>query len=138
MRAARAPRPRVPLPLESETQKALVKLLDWALSPGWRYTANASGAWLSFDPGTAARIGRWLREQGVKPGWPDIILIGPSGHFYGLELKRGDRGVMSDKQLEFQQHAGAHGWPYAVARSYDEAEAILRSWGALRPKRAVA
>ena len=138
MGTARAPRPRVRLPLESETQEAIVKLLEWSLAPGWRFTANAAGAWLSFDPEQAARIGKWLRDQGVKPGWPDIQLISPTGQFYSLELKRGKRGVMSDAQLAFQEHCHRYDWPHAVARSFDEAEEILRFWGALRPKRAVA
>jgi hypothetical protein len=138
MRAARSPRLRAPLPVESEMQKAVAKLLDWSLAPGWRCTANAAGAWLSFDPEQAARIGRWLREQGVKPGWPDIQLVSPTGQFHGLELKRGKRGVMSDAQLAFQDHCRTFDWPYEVARSFDEAEAILRSWGALRAGRAAA
>ena len=129
---------RAPIPLEHETQAALVKLLDWSIEPGWRYTANAAGAWLSFDKRTAARIGRWLREQGVRPGWPDIQLVSPAGAFYGLELKRGRDGVMSVAQLAFEEHCRLHGWPYQVARSFEEGEQILRIWGAIRPRRAEA
>lgn len=128
-----APRPeRAPIPLESDIQKTVVELLDWALEPGWRFTANAAGAWLSFDPDMAARIGRWLREQGVKPGWTDVQLVSPAGIFHALELKRGAKGRMSEAQLDFQKHCQAMGWPHAVARSFDEAHAILRGWGAIR------
>ena len=128
-RTRRAPRL---VPLERDIQAAVAKLLDWSIAPGWRYSANATGAWLSFDPATAARIGRWLREQGVKPGWPDIQLVSPLGQFHGIELKRGKTGVLTDEQIAFQDHCLTFGWPYEVARSFGEAEAILRSWGALR------
>lgn len=129
-RPAREPKPA--LPRESATQKAVVELLEWALAPGWRFTANAAGAWLSFDKDTAERIGRWLREQGVKPGWPDVQLVCPAGRFHSLELKRGAKGRLSEAQLEFERHCKAMGWPHAVARSFDEARAILSSWGAIR------
>lgn len=131
---ARKPRARKfqLVPFERDIQAAVAKLLEWAIAPGWRFTANSTGAWYSFDKETAARIGRWLREQGVKPGWPDLLLVSPLGQFHGLELKRGKLGVLSDEQLAFQDHCLTFGWTYEVATSFSEAEAILRGWGALR------
>lgn len=121
-----------PPPRESAIQKAVADLLGWAIAPGWIWTASAAGAWLSFEPDTAARIGRWLREQGVRSGWPDIELVSPAGVWHGLELKRGAQGRMRDAQLALQADCERHGRHYAVARTYEQAEAILRAWGAVR------
>jgi hypothetical protein len=127
--------PKLPPPREGETQKAIADLLGWAIADGWIWTASAAGAWLSFEPETAVRIGRWLREQGVRPGWPDLELVSPDGVWHGLELKRGEQGRMSDAQLELKADCERHGRHYAVARTYEQAEATLRSWGALRSSR---
>jgi hypothetical protein len=99
--------------------------LDRWISPGWRFTHFPSGE--LRDKITAAR----LRRMGVKPGWPDFILLSPVGHAHFLELKR--RGeTLSDSQDEFAGWCAAHGYPFTVADDFSAALTILQDWGAVR------
>jgi hypothetical protein len=51
-----------------------------------------SGGLLSKLLRDAATAGK-LKAMGLQPGWPDILLVNPSGRLHALELKRGDRVV---------------------------------------------
>lgn len=117
---------RLPDPLEHVLQIQVVSLLHWSAAPGWIAFHPANGE--LRDKRTAAK----LRAMGVKPGVPDLVLVSPDGRFHALELKRG-KAPLRPEQRDFHAHAADHGWPVAVANSFDRAEAVLREWGALRP-----
>ena len=69
--------------------------------------------------------------MGLQPGWPDILLVDPTGRLHALELKR--RGEeLTEQQAAFQAWCLAHGVPHAVADDLRTATEILASWGALR------
>jgi hypothetical protein len=69
--------------------------------------------------------------MGLKTWLPDIALIGPTGIFHALELKRLGE-VLSDAQADFQTWCIRHNVPHSVAFTFDEALAVLDAWGALR------
>jgi hypothetical protein len=77
-------------------------------------------------PATAAR----LKRMGTTSGWPDFILLGPSGLAHFLEIKRRS-GRLSEEQQAFSAWCVAHGIPFAIVRSFDEALRVLRAWGAI-------
>ena len=73
-----------------------------------------------------------LKRMGSKPGWPDFLLLDPSGRPFFLELKR-EGGRLSPAQKDFAKwRAYAPRVVYDVAYSYQEARRILIAWGALR------
>ena len=115
------------LPLERATHIALADLLAWRLRPGWLSQHIPSGE--KRDKATGAL----LLRMGHRPGWADFVLVDPKGRHFYLELKRGS-APQNPHQIEFGHAMLARGVPYALARSYDEAEAILDGWGALRAR----
>lgn len=125
----------LPLPLEYQTQIAIADALRAGCMPGWRWSHFPAGsAMSSFRNAKGKRVapaGVKLQRMGLQPGWPDLLLISPSGVHHWLELKRG-KAPMSEDQEAFRDHALAIGVPWALARSFDEAVAQLVAWGALR------
>jgi predicted type IV restriction endonuclease len=67
----------------------------------------------------------------VIAGWPDFILLAPTGIAHFLELKRG-RAPLTGEQQEFADWCAAHGVPFAIARNFDEALRCLKTWGAVK------
>jgi hypothetical protein len=116
---------RPPLAIERKTHIAVADLLRVGLKQGWLSTHIPLGE--HRDPVTGAL----LKRMGTKPGWADFVLIDPEGRHYYLELKRGNN-PLSDAQVKFRDDCHQRSVPWAVARSYEEAEAILKGWGAVR------
>lgn len=78
-----------------------------------------------------ARVALQLKDEGVTPGAPDIIVALPEGRTGWLEMKN-KTGRLSDVQIgvsSILKHLG-HYW--GMARTVDEALAHLRGWGALK------
>jgi VRR-NUC domain len=119
-------RPRKPPPAPGFSLHVMIAdVLDRWVSFGWRFTHFPSGE--LRDKITAAR----LKRMGLKPGWPDFVLLSPASLAHFLELKR--RGEhLSDRQDEFAGWCAAHGYPFAVADNFDAALAILKGWSAVR------
>lgn len=124
-RAGIAARQRAPLPKEVQTHVAIADALRVGAVAGW--------AWTHFPAGEARDdvVGAKLKRMGLKPGWPDFLLIHPSGVLFCLELKRG-RALLRPEQMDFMMMCRARGIPHAVVRSFDEAVRQLSEWGALR------
>jgi hypothetical protein len=93
--------------------------------PHWRFTHIASGEYRT--PVTAAK----LKRMGVVAGFPDFLLLAPTGIAHFLELKRG-RAPLTEEQQDFADWCAAHGVPFAIARNFDEALRCLKAWGAVR------
>jgi hypothetical protein len=94
--------------------------------PEWQWTHIPNG-------GLRNKITAYqLKRAGVKPGWPDMLLLDPFGRPHFLELKR-RTGRMSEAQEAFASWCNARPLvQHAVAHSYQEARRILIEWGALR------
>lgn|SRR5262245_40867184 len=112
----------------------LVSMLRWCIRPDvlWRHVPNGE----QRDPRTAAK----LKAMGVLPGSADLEF-----HWYEmdalqrkrrrvlhLELKVGNRPV-SEAQVEFALAVKLLGDEYRIARSIDDAIAIVGGLGLIRP-----
>ena len=123
-------RPRkaaVSAPKEIALHMAIADTLRRFIRPDWRWSHYPAGE--LRNPRTAAK----LKAMGTMPGWPDLLVLSPPGRLHGLELKRQGEDL-SEAQEAFQTWAIAHGVPYSVAWSIEEALAVLGAWDCLRIK----
>lgn len=121
---------------ELELHETLAKVLDVVLLPPAVWATYPAGA-TQLSPQQHARYSR----VGLKRGWPDIIVI--HGRVFGLELKRYGAGLSRTRigrtrrgspriyegQADVFRRLEAAGMTIGVARSVDEALALLRGWG---------
>ena len=114
-----------PLATEFRTHCAIAGSLRMGAHPGWLWTHFPAGE--KRDPAAGAR----LKRMGLKPGWADFLLVDPNGRHHWLELKRG-RAPLTEAQHAFAVAMLERGVPYKAARSFEEAIAQLREWGAIR------
>lgn len=108
---------------EHDLQVLVAAFLEVALADG--------PLWSSIDAGQGLMSGRSAgrrKARGVKPGWPDILVVdgvpGAVRLLLGIELKAG-RGVPSAEQVAVRAAFLARGGVYEVARSLLEVDAIL-------------
>lgn len=78
---------------------------------------------------TGIGFGILLKMMGKIPGVSDLV-FGWGGGMRCLEVK-GPKGVLSPPQKMFKKWCEEFEIPYRVARSWKEAEAILKEWGIL-------
>jgi hypothetical protein len=114
-------------PKEIELHMAVADLLRRFAQSDWRWSHFPSGEHRDI------RTAQKLKAMGVQRGWPDFVLLNPSGLLHALELKR-KGGALSEDQEDFAAWCAEHSIPHAIAHSVDEALAALSSWGALRLK----
>jgi hypothetical protein len=110
---------------ERTLQVALVEHLTWRASPD---------VWFSHFPGGGRRNvidGANLKRMGVRPGTPDLLFV-VGGRLYGLELKNGSKGRLSDTQVETHAAMRRAGAVIGTAGTVDEALDLLAEWGLLR------
>jgi len=55
------------------------------------------------------------RKSHTRPGFPDIVIIGPFGRFYGVEVKSG-RDTQSEAQMQCEAEIRASGGVYIICR----------------------
>lgn len=115
-------------PKEHQIQTGVVQLLAFTAKPGvfWFHPAN--------EGRRAPRSGAFLKRMGMLPGVSDLVIVLPGGKVCFLELKA-PGGEIGLHQITFAERCEATGAPYAIARSTEEAHAILTKWGALRVAR---
>jgi hypothetical protein len=126
-RTSRARKAPTGLPKETTLHMAVAALLRDHARSEWR--------WTHFPAGEArdVRMGARLKAMGLQRGWPDFILVPPSGLLHALELKRlGEQ--LTEEQEQLQRWFIVNGLPHSVAYSVDEAFAVLDCWDALRIK----
>jgi VRR-NUC domain len=116
---------RPPPAPELSTHVMVADILRQCADPNWRFTHIASGEYRT--PATAAK----LQRMGVVAGWPDFVLLAPTGIAHFLELKAA-RASLTEEQQQFAAWCSAHGVPFAIARNFDEALRCLKAWGAVR------
>lgn len=95
-----------------------------------RRFARKDWVWTHFPAGEkrSEETGARLKRMGLQPGWPDFILIDVRGRLHLLELKS-EKGLVQTAQQWFQACMQARGVEYAMARSFEDAIAILARWG---------
>ena len=72
-----------------------------------------------------ARHGAEMKRHGVKPGIPDIIIVGQP--MIAIELKRTNGGRLSPHQKKWQAILEDNGWLFFVAHGSDAAIEWLES-----------
>jgi hypothetical protein len=106
-------------------QRDVKRFLTYCLPlPGPDYvewTSSQAGAHL----GAKQRIK--AKASGLRPGWPDLQFLLPTGRTHYIEIKA-PGGSLSAEQRAFRDLARPHGL-WALCRSVDEVEATLRGWG---------
>jgi hypothetical protein len=96
---------------------------------------SLAGAYLFMVPNdaagkvTMAKAGR-MKSMGLRAGISDLVLIGPSGTAYFMEVKTAT-GKLSEAQRKFMDLCTKRGWHYAVVRSVEESLDVCRKWGIL-------
>jgi hypothetical protein len=133
-----------PEPDEDALHASVAAVLNLLLLPPAQWTHFPAGGY-GLSPAASARLWR----LGLKPGWPDILLV-HDGRLFGIELKtrtgrlsksrtvRTRSGSLRQitgqrEMLEGLERAGVR---TAVCRSVDAVLAQLRAWGV--PTRQVA
>ncbi len=83
--------------------------------------------WTTLDAGAGkmrARTASQRRNRGVKPGWPDILIIAPGPNVLGIELKT-KAGRQDANQIAVQEaFYGCKAW-YVLCRSVEEVNKAL-------------
>lgn len=106
---------------ESALQETVAALL--------RFQARRGVIWFSIPnelPASEKRAARFAR-MGMKRGVADIlVVIHGVAHFLELKTKKGRQ---SQDQKAFELECELSGVHYRLARSFDEARAILEEWG---------
>ena len=107
---------------EHRLQQAVSVYLTRALPPDTFWTSVDAGQG-RMDPIAGCR----RRERGIKAGVPDLLLCW-RGRLHGIELKFG-KGTLSDNQVAIANEILAAGGLWAMCRSVEEVEVVLRRWG---------
>ena len=70
-----------------------------------------------------------LKKEGVKAGYPDVLIDIPNKHYAGLriEFKR-PKGKQSEHQKDWQERLTRAGYLYVVCYSVDEAIKVLTDY----------
>lgn len=110
---------------EQQLQMQVARYLGLALRP--------PTLWTAFPAGGGGRVrGALLKAMGLKPGWPDVIVMHGfrtrTTVLLGIELKT-TAGRLSPEQKEVAQGFRAAGAHYRVCRSLDDVEWALMDAG---------
>lgn len=89
---------------------------------------------IAFHPANEGKrskfTGQFLKTMGMLPGVADFAITLPGGKQAYLELKT-PKGRTEPSQLAFEALCKRNGTPYVIARTPEEATAVLYEWGAL-------
>lgn len=121
------------IPTEEQDQIALIQWFDlWAPNGlKGRLAAVPNGGYRCKK--TAGR----LKAAGVRPGFPDLLLLVPRHGFAGLviELKRLTGGVVSDDQRDWLGWLTDQNFACYLCRGFAEAQAVIQQY--IRPATAL-
>lgn len=112
---------------ESDEQRLL---FEWA---AWQSNAHPELRLMFHIPNGGSRNpieGRHLKEQGVKPGVPDIFLPVARHGAHGLfiEMKRSEGGLLSRFQSAMIELLMLNGYRCAVCHGYEEAKRVIEEY----------
>ena len=101
--------------------------LSCAVADYLRSVLPADVSWSHFPAGEHrnAATGARLKRMGLARGWPDYLLLW-NGDCIGIELKA-EKGRASAEQLIVAEGFRRAGFTWALCRTVDEVEAVLRA-----------
>jgi hypothetical protein len=108
-------------PLEAEEQIAVVQYLELK---GHKFTAVPNETGSSME---ARRRAIRLKRQGVRKGFPDLIII-VNDQLIIAEMKRKHGGTVSKEQREWVEALKKAGIPTEVCRGAKEAIEFIKSF----------
>lgn len=73
-------------------------------------------------------VARKLKEEGVKAGVADLVLLFPEGKIIFVEMKT-KKGTQQDSQKDFQKRVEDLGFKYLIWRSVDDAISFISKIG---------
>lgn len=117
------------VPLEDQEQVALARWLDKAVGErGWFHVPN--------EGRRSARTGKRLKDKGLKPGVPDVIIVVPPPRYPGargtaIELKRRNETIAAatENQLKWCMQLKLMGWMVSVRYGAQDAVHWLQFLG---------
>lgn len=113
--------------LERPVQRSILDLID---ALGLEAAAVPNGANLAGKALNRARLMKEMKKDGLRPGFPDLIVMGrKAGQIGMLEVKREIGGRLSKEQKGWRDFFREAGHPWACVSSVDEAHAAIKAWG---------
>lgn len=107
-----------PIPHEEIEQRNFVQYLEWR---GLKFTAIPNSTYTK-----SRRQKQKNREQGLRPGLPDLLIIIPNGKLLFIEMKRTKKGTVSKYQKEWIEELNKLTNIRAeVCKGYDAAKAVV-------------
>ena len=113
---------------ERAVHLAVLGLLRAKLPPVSVATIHHSGNEVDVSSKAVARAIAKSKHLGMRVGWPDLTWLS-EGRLHAFEVKT-PLGRLSPAQEACGAAIEAAGGRWAVVRSVDEAEAVLRAWEA--------
>lgn len=110
---------------ESALQRAVCDYLE---ALGLFPIASANGAHLAGDKLTRARKWNAMRADRMRPGFPDLTVLGTNGRVGFMEVKT-PKGQVQDSQRRMIEQLGVLGHQTAIVRSVDDTREALKIWG---------
>lgn len=86
-----------------------------------RFAAIPNGGSRGHDARSRAIAGRKMKDEGVRPGMPDLEFWRDGGRVLWLEVKLGTSGTVSESQKEVHASLRSNGFPVYVVRTLAEA-----------------
>lgn len=110
---------------ETVLQRAIRKRLA---AMGFDSVHVPNGATLRGTPEERARQMRNLKLDGLRVGFPDLIVYGGEGRIGHIEVKC-EGSYQQDTQKDCQRWLEKLGHKYAVCRSQEDVDETLTRWG---------
>lgn len=120
--------PKLMAALERQEQAAVVEWWAYACRH-WKLTPDDLLHIPNEGTGSAVR-GKIQKQQGLRPGCPDLMLTAAVGPYHGLfvEMKRTRRGVPSAEQRVFHARLQERGYAVHVCYGADEARLAIKTY----------
>jgi hypothetical protein len=110
---------------EHTLQVQLLKKLDEEAKPDLYWFAIPNAGRRSL------RMGAHMKHEGLKSGVADLCFMLPAGRSAWLELKK-PGSYQTIEQKGFAARCARLDHPYAVVKTLEQAENVLKEWGVLR------
>lgn len=95
---------------------------------GYEAVAVPNGAHLAGDRVARFKQNAAMKADGMKPGFPDLIVLGKGGRTGFIEIKT-PKGSMSQAQKNCRAELERDCHKYALVRDVGEVEQVLLQWG---------